>query len=713
MAYSKEDQKALYELSKHYLLGKGASNPAQQVAELQDLIRYHEWRYYIQNDPVISDYEFDQLYKQLEHIEHAHPGLISPDSPTQRVAADLTADFPTVEHLTPMLSLANSYDASDLRDWDAQVKRLLGIPADDDLEYTVEPKFDGGGIALVYEDGLLNRAATRGNGVAGEEITANARVIRSIPLKADFPGAGFYRVELRGEVLIRKEVFQRINEERADEGLTLFANARNTATGGLRMKDPREVARRGLEAFIYSFAFASDKDGNTLSNLPSTHWENLNLLTALGFKVPGHERRLCRNIDEVIAFCLEWQDKREDYPYEIDGMVAKVNKLELQNRAGFTAHHPRWAIAFKFQAKQASSKLLAVEYQVGKIGSITPVAKIEPVNLAGVKIASISLHNEDFIRSKDLCIGDTVLVERAGDVIPYIVKAIPELRDGSETPIRFPEFCPVNNTPHPVRLLREEGEAAWRCPECVCGAQELQRLIFHVSKDAMDIEGLGKSIVERFYDLGWLRTLPDIYRLDYQKIANLEGFGKKSASNLRKAVEQAKTHPIHRLLHSLSIHHLGKKVSRLIAAEIGHVLELRHWQLEDYLNIKDVGPVVAENVMRFFQNPSNISMLEEMEGLGVNLSQTEEDRPKAASEDAPLAGKTILFTGTLLTMGRKEAQIKAESAGARILGAVSSNLDILVVGDDAGSKLKKAKALGTVQIMQEEEFIRLVSPSES
>jgi len=577
MAYSKEDQKSLYELSKRYLSGEVDQNPARQVAELRDLIRYHEWKYYIQNDPVISDYEFDQLYKQLEQIEHAHPGLIAPDSPTQRVAADLTAEFPTVEHLAPMLSLANSYDASDLRDWDAQIKRLLGIPAEEDLEYSVEPKFDGGGIALVYEEGTLVRAATRGNGVAGEEITANARVMRSIPLKADFPGAGYYRVELRGEVLIRKEMFKRINEDRADEGLTLFANARNTATGGLRMKDPREVAKRGMEAFIYSLAFASDKDGVSISSLPNSHWESLNLLSSLGFKVPGHERKLCRNIDEVIAFCQEWQEKREDYPYEIDGMVAKLNQLELQNRAGFTAHHPRWAIAFKFQAKQATTKLLNVEYQVGKIGSITPVAKLQPVNLAGVTISSVSLHNEDFIRSKDLHIGDTVLVERAGDVIPYIVKAMPELRDGSETPIHFPEFCPVNDTPHPVRLVREEGEAAWRCPECVCGAQDLQRLLFHVSKDAMDIEGLGKSNVERFYDLGWLRNLPDIYRLDYPKIAELEGFGKKSASNLQKAVEHAKKHPIHRLLHSLSIHHLGKKVSRLLAAEIGHVLELRNW----------------------------------------------------------------------------------------------------------------------------------------
>jgi DNA ligase (NAD+) len=713
MAYSDEQQRALFALSKAYLAGHPGQTPARQAADLRLIISYHEWKYYIRNDPAISDYEFDLLFKQLEQIENAHPELVEPDSPTQRVATDLTAEFPTVEHLAPMLSLANSYDAADLRDWDAQIKRLLGIPAGEDLEYTVEPKFDGGGIALVYEGGSLTRAATRGNGIGGEEITANARVIRSIPLKADFPGAGLYRVELRGEVLIRKEIFERINKDRADEGMTLFANARNTATGGLRMKDPREVARRGLEAFIYSLAFASDKDGASISAMPDTHWETLNLLSGLGFKVPGHERRLCRNIEEVIAFCQEWQEKREDYPYEIDGMVAKLNRVDLQNRAGLTAHHPRWAIAFKFQAKQATSKLLHVEFQVGKIGSITPVAKLEPVNLAGVKISSVSLHNEDFITSKDLRIGDTVLVERAGDVIPYIVKAMPELRDGSETPIGFPEFCPVNDTPHPVRLLREEGEAAWRCPECVCGAQDLQRLIFHVSKDAMDIEGLGKSNVERFFDLGWLRNLPDIYRLDYPKIAELEGFGKKSADNLRQSVEHAKKHPIHRLLHSLSIHHLGKKVSRLLAAEIGHVLELRNWQLDDYLNIKDIGPVVAENVMRYFQNPKNIAILEEMEALGVNLAQTEEDRPKLASEDAPLAGKTILFTGTLSTMGRKEAQLKAEAAGAKILGAVSNNLDILVVGEDAGSKLKKAQALGSIQIMQEAEFVRLVSPSES
>ena len=390
-------------------------------------------------------------------------------------------------------------------------------------------------------------------------------------------------------------------------------------------------------------------------------------------------------------------------------MVVKVNSRELQDRSGYTAHHPRWAIAFKFRAKQATTKLLNVEYQVGKIGSITPVAKLQPVQLAGVTVSSVSLHNEDFIKGKDLRLGDTVLVERAGDVIPYIVKAMDELRDGSEIPIEFPAYCPINHTETPVKLIRMEDEAAWRCPDCVCGAQDLQRIIFHVSKGAMDIEGLGKSIVERFFDVGWIRTIADIYRIDYEKVSELEGFGEKSAENMRQSIEKAKQNPIQRLLHSLSIHHMGKKVSKLLAAEVTHVLDLKDWTLEDFTNIKDVGPIVAKNVMEWFAIPKNVALLEEMEALGVNLQQTEEDRPKAVSADSPIAGKTILFTGTLQTMGRKEAQARAEALGAKNISAVSGNLDILVAGEKAGSKLKKAQALGTVQVLTEEDFIQLIS----
>lgn len=709
--YTQADQKSLYERSKAYLQADHAVHQqpvAQQHADLSALIIYHEWRYYIQNDPVVSDYEYDQLFKQLEKIETEYPELVNPDSPTQRVSADLTEDFAQVEHLTPMLSLANSYNAEDLNDWDASIKRFLNIDSDTAIAYGVEPKFDGGSIALVYENDILVRAATRGNGSIGEEITNNAKAIRSIPLRANFSKYGIHRVELRGEALIRKDIFEKLNVTRAAEGLPLFANARNTATGVLRVKDPKEVTKRNLEAFIYTLGYAVDKEGNNALGQFSTHLESLELLEKLGFKVPVQERKLCTNIQEVIDFCNHWQQQREGYAYEIDGMVAKVNSRDLQERAGFTSHHPRWAIAFKFQAKQATTKLLNVEYQVGKIGSITPVAKLDPVQLAGVTVSSVSLHNEDFITSRDLRLGDTVLVERAGDVIPYIVKAMDELRDGSETPIVFPKFCPINTTETPVELLREEEEAAWRCPHCVCGAQDLQRIIFHVSKDAMDIDGMGKQIVERFFELGWVRTFADVYKLDYAQMAQLEGFGEKSATNLQAAIEKAKKNPIQRVLYSLSIHHLGKKVSKLLAAEINHVLDLKDWQIEDYTKIKDVGPVVAGNAIEFFQNERNIELLQQMEALGVNLTQTDEDRPKVAAADAPLSGKTILFTGTLSKMGRKEAQEKAEAAGAKNISAVSKNLDILVVGEDAGSKLKKAREIGTVQILTEDEFLELV-----
>lgn len=576
------------------------------------------------------------------------------------------------------------------------------------LEYSVEPKFDGGSIALVYEEDRLVRAATRGNGVQGEKITNNARVIRSVPLSAPFSEKGIQKVELRGEVLIRKDIFQKINKQREKEGLSLFANARNTAAGGLRMKDPKEVDRRGLEAFIYTLAFAVDENGNNKIDQFGTHYESLEYMESLGFKVPRQERKLCKNINEAIAFCQAWEEKREAYPYEIDGMVVKLNDRVLQERAGYTAHHPRWAIAYKFKAKQATSRLVNVEYQVGKIGSITPVAKIEPVQLAGVTVSSISLHNEDFIKTKDLRLGDMVLVERAGDVIPYIVKALDDLRDGSEEPIVFPEFCPVNYTDTPVELIREEGEAAWRCPNCVCGVQDLQRIIFHVSKTAMDIDGLGKSIIERFYELGWLRSIADVYRLDYEAIEQLEGFGKKSVENLKASIEKAKNNPVHRLLHSLSIHHLGQKASKLLAAEIDHVMELKDWTAEQFTNLKDIGPVVAQSIADFFHQPQNIALLKEMEELGVNMKPNEEDQPKLAVTDGPLFGKTILFTGSLQTMSRKEAQQKAEAAGAKNISAVSKNLDVLVVGEKAGSKLKKAKELGSVQILTEDAFVQLI-----
>jgi len=705
--YNSTQQKIFFDRSKAIIADTPNVSAEELSAQLRELIVYHEWRYYMLNDPILSDFEYDHLFKLLEKLEQDHPELVVPDSPTQRVSSDVAEDLPAVAHLTPMLSLANSYNAEDLKEFDQQVKRMLNMDENDSISYGVEPKFDGGSIALIYENDQLVRAATRGNGVKGEEMTHNARVMHSIPLRAAFSQYGMHKVELRGEVLIRKDYFEKINQQRAKEGLNLFANARNTATGGLRMKNPKETAQRGLEAFIYTLGYAENKDGeNVLSSL-DTHYQSLDLLANLGFKVPKDEteRKRCKNISEVVDFCINWEKKREGYEYEVDGMVVKVDDRRLQERAGYTSHHPRWAIAYKFAAKQATTKLIQVEYQIGKTGAITPVAKVEPVQLAGVVISSISLHNEDFIREKDLKIGDTVLIERAGDVIPYIVKSMPDLRDGSEIDIDFPTDCPFGHTP----LHRQQGEAAWRCANFQCDAQNLQRIIFHVSKPAMNIDGMGKQIVERFVDEGWLKTLADVYRLDYDKIAVLEGFGQKSADNLERSISIAKQNPIHRLLHSLSIHHLGKKVSMLLAGEIKHVLDLKDWTEEKFVNIKDVGPKVAENVMAFFGQDSNIDMLKELESLGVNLTATDADRPKAAVTEGPFVGKTILFTGSLQQMRRKEAQEKAAAAGAKNIRAVRGNLNILVDGDKAGSKLKKAKALETVQILTEEEFLALVN----
>ncbi|MFN0037435.1 MAG: NAD-dependent DNA ligase LigA [Saprospiraceae bacterium] len=723
--YSQEEQRSLYELSKKLLFSSQADlfaePPAERAEDLSRVLRYHEWRYYVGNDPVVSDFEYDQLYKQLETIEAAHPQLVTPDSPTQRVGKDLTEDLAQVAHLTPMLSLDNSYDAEDLNDFDASVKKLCGLEKDAGVEYCVEPKYDGGTIVLVYENDRLARAATRGNGAVGDDITLNIRALKSVPLQAAFSKRGIAKAELRGEALIRKDIFDKINTARQAAGEQLFANPRNAATGALRMKDPKETAARGLEAFLYQVGYAVDGEGNDVLAKFSSHDESIHLLESFGFKTPASPpaplpigeglgvrppaTKTCPNIAEVIQFCTDWQEYRDEYPYELDGMVVKVNSLEMQEKCGFTSHHPRWAIAFKFKARQATTRLRDVEFQVGKTGAVTPVAKLEPVALAGVTVQNVSLHNEEFIRSKDLRIGDQVLVERAGDVIPYIVKSLPELRDGSEREIHYPKNCPVCGSV----LVKPEDEAIWRCENAECEAQVLARMVFHTSKHAMDIEGLGENSIEKFYKLGWLHSIADLYRLDYGAIAQLDGFGEKSSANFRTAVERAKKQPIYRLLHSLSVHHLGLGTSKRLAAEIGHVLDLKDWDLEKYQTIKDIGPVAAKNVSNFFQNPHNVELLETMEALGVNLRQTDEDKKADVNTDGPLYGRSILFTGTLSQMTREEAEKKAAAAGASLASGVSKHLSILVVGEKAGSKLKKAQALEVVEIWTEAEFLEKVT----
>jgi len=638
----KQTEEEYYKITKGFLKQEASALDADM---LKEVIRYHEWRYSIKFDPVISDFEYDQLFKQLQKIEAANPNLITVDSPTQRVTSDLSADFPAVEHLTPMLSLDNSYNADDLRKFDEQIRKLAGLTMDDTVSYCLEPKYDGGSVAIVYQDDLYNRAATRGNGVKGEDITLNVKTLISVPLKAAFSKAGIATAELRGEAVIRKTTFDKLNAEREAQGLSLFANPRNSAAGGLRMKKPTDTRDRGIEVFLYQLGYALDKDGNDRLADINTHQQQIELLHDLGFKIEDPSELFCKNIDDVIAKISKWEERRDAYPYEIDGMVVKVNERSIQEKCGYTQHHPKWAIAYKFKAKQATTTLEQVEYQVGKIGSITPVAKVTPTKLAGVTVSSISLHNEDFIKSKDLRLGDKIVIERAGDVIPYIVKSLPDLRSGKEEVINFPNHCPYGQ--EEVELIQAEGEAAWRCIKCNCGKQMLQKMIFHVSKDAMDIDGFGKSYVERFHELGWVKDISDVYNLDYDAIAGLEGFGQKSAQKLKTAVIAAKSNPLSRLLYGLSIHHLGKKASKILAQHIEVVYDLKNWTFEDFTNIKDIGPVVAQNVIDYFSDEENIALLQRLEEHGVNVRQTEEDKPITVADDAPLVGKSILFTGSL------------------------------------------------------------------
>ena len=667
----------------------------QQVDDLREVLRFHEYRYYIQNDPLISDFEYDTLYKSLEALEKENPDLITEDSPTQRVGKGLTKDFPSAQHLVPMLSLDNSYNSDDLVDFDRKARELTGKT---EIEYCVEPKFDGASISLLFENDKLVRGATRGDGVYGDDITPNIRQIRTIPLTAKFSEYGLQTVEIRGEVLINKNTFKLFNEAIIAEGGTPLANPRNAAAGTLRIKDPLEVGRRKLEAFTYSLGYFSTIGGKDEEF--KTHSDTLEMLWNLGFRSPKKELKIFKGIKDVIDYCVQFEEGRDALPYEIDGMVIKVNELKLQDKMGMTTHHPRWAIAYKFKARQATSKLLKVEYQVGRTGNIGPVAKIQPVHIGGVTVSSVSLFNEDLIKDKDLRIGDTVLVERAGDVIPYIVKSLPELRNGDEQPIIFPKKCPACDD----ELYRLPEEAAWRCTNINCSAQVLERLMHFASKDAMDIRGLGDANIKKFYDIGFLKTIPQVYQLDYEKIGALEGFGKKSIDNLKSAIEKSKQQPLHRLIYALGIRFVGETMAKTLAHAVDHLLDLKNFDEEALQNLEDVGPKVAGSVYTFFRNDDNLLMLKELESLGLRLVN---DKKQYATK-GNLQGLSFLFTGTMAKLKRSEAEELVEENGGSIVSGVSSKLSYLVVGDDAGSKLEKAKKINSIKIISEDQFLKMV-----
>lgn len=704
MKYSKELQDKLNKLTGKVLseINNSFDHDAarDRIDELKQVIHFHDWKYYVEAGSVIKDFDYDQLFKKLKSLEEQYPDLLTPDSPTQRVAKTLTDEFPTVAHSIPMLSLENSYDEADLNEFDKRVKELTGR---NKIEYCVEPKFDGSSIALIYENDLLVRAATRGDGISGEEITTNARRMKSIPLSAKFSESKIYKAELRGEVVINKNTFAKINQKREEEGLQILQNPRNSAAGALRVKDSAEVAKRGLEAFIYAMAFVSGKNGDELLGKDFiSHFDNINLLGQLGFKIPQSEKKICHSIAEVLAFINEWENKRDDYDYEIDGMVIKVNDIRLQKVCGSTSHHPRWAIAYKFKAREVETELLDVEFQVGRTGAITPVAKVKPVYVGGVTVSSISLHNEDIINEKDIHLHDTVIVQRAGDVIPYIDRVVKEKRDPKKIKkISFPRGCPSCGK----EIIKPQDEAVYRCVNAECPAQAEERLIHFVSKDAMDIDGFGRETVSEFYnnpDLNFT-TIPDIYKLDFDKIAKLEGWKTKSIANLKAGIQASKERPLWRLVNGLGIRHIGTQTAKDLVKNISNIEELFNWDTRRLTQIEGIGPKVADSVMQYFHNPGNRHMLVELRELGVTTTQE-----IILSGKGKLDGRSFLFTGALTKFSRDDAKELVESNGGKLLSSVSKNLDYLVVGENAGSKLDKARSIATIQIIDEEAFLKMI-----
>ncbi len=703
--YSKEKERELlektYRLLEHLdeiLKIKSKAEAEKVVEELKEVIRFHDYKYYVETNPVISDYDYDRLFHALKKLEERFPELITPDSPTQRVASEITEKFPVVEHLTPMLSLDNTYSPEDLREWDRRVKRILGVES---VEYCVEPKYDGAGIALVYRDDLFVRGATRGDGIRGEDITNNLRTIKTIPLRAEFSKFGIRLAEIRGEVLMDRETFRKLNEERMEEGLPPLANPRNAAAGSIRLQNPKEVAKRNLVAVVYQLSYVEDFEGKRY--MPETHYKAIELLHKLGFKTPLPDMKVCKDIEEVIEYCKEWEVRRRNYPFDLDGMVVKVNRTEYWEKLGYTSHHPRWAIAYKFKPDEGITKLLDVTFQVGRTGVVTPVGELKPVEIGGVVVSRVSLFNEDFIREKDIRIGDWVVVIRAGGVIPYIDRVLKERRTGKEKPIEFPKNCPSCGSP----LVKLPGEVAWRCVNIACPAQVVQRIKHWASREAMDIRGLGEMTARQLYKSGLVKDIGDIYYLKLQDLLRLPGWALKKAQNLLEQIEASKNRPLYRVLYGLGIRYVGLVNAKRIAEHIKSIWELKDMPVERLTAIEGIGFVVARSIKEFFSNERNIEVLKKLERAGVKLTKGEEEEKKLDV----LKGKTFVFTGTLRCCSREVAAKIVETLGGKFSNTVTSRTTYLVVGEDPGrTKLQKAQRLKTVRIIDEEQFLKLLEP---
>jgi DNA ligase (NAD+) len=667
----------------------------QKINRLREEIRKHDYRYYVLNDPVISDFEYDQLLNQLIQIEKQFPELVTPDSPSQRVSGEPTRIFPTITHEVPMLSLGNTYSQQELEEFDRRIRNLLPDTA---VEYIAELKFDGIAISLIYREGNLIIGATRGDGESGDDITPNIRTVRSIPLSL-FRGSRLPAdIEVRGEVYMPKKEFNHLNRQQEAAGEKVFANPRNATAGTLKLQDAAVAAKRPLNFSAYYLRLLSPEPSGNL--IKSTHLENLHLLRELGFPVSRHIA-CCRTIWEVLDFCNTWEEKREDLPFEIDGVVIKVNNLKQQDRLGSTAKSPRWAIAYKFKARQATTLLKAIHLQVGRTGTVTPVAVLEPVFLAGSTISRATLHNEDEISRKDIREGDTVLIEKGGDVIPKVVQVIETKRPKHSRPFHMPKQCPVCSGP----LVRVEGEAAVRCDNIGCPAQVHRRIEHFASRSAMDIEGLGDALILQMVEKRLIEDYGDLYALNKEMIAQLDRMGEKSAQNLIYAIQQSKHRPLDRTIFALGIRYVGATVAAILADHFGSIDGLINASRNQLDAIEGVGPTIAESIVQFFSQPRNMAVIEKLRRAGIRL--TEERKSKRGGI---FTGKTFVLTGTLDRMTRQAATELIESEGGKVSSSVSKNTSYVLVGQNPGAKYQKAQDLN-VELIDEDTFVTMLEKS--
>jgi DNA ligase (NAD+) len=662
-------------------------------AALIDEIERHDHRYYILADPEISDFDYDALIRELVAVEHQYPGLRRHDSPTQRVGGDITRDFPTVAHDTPMLSLSNAYSEAELRDFHRRVREALDS---EDVTYLAELKFDGVALSLRYRDGILERAATRGDGLQGDDITTNVRTIRSLPLRV--PGDGTPPLfEVRGEVIMYKADFAKLNDEREAQGEKLFANPRNSAAGTLKIQDSSIVAHRKLRAFVYSIP--------TSINGVHTQADALQWLRERGFPVDEHYA-VCPDIDAVLDFCARWEEQRDELPYDIDGVVVKVNSLSAQQRLGAVARSPRWALAWKFASRKASTRLRDISFQVGRMGAVTPVAELIPVLLAGSTISRATLHNEDFIRALDLRPGDLVTIEKGGDVIPKVTSADHTSRSSESRPFAFISYCPSCQSP----LSRPEGQAAWFCENQACPAQVRGRIEHFASRGAMDIEGLGEAVVDILVGQGFVHTVADLYELHKRReeLERIERFGRKSVDKLLESIERSKGRPFDRVLYAVGIRFVGQGVSRLLTDHFRSMEALAAASVEELQQVNGIGARIADSVYAFFRNADSAAMLRALGSAGLVMRLA--DRP--VERHAFFSGKTFVITGTLIGYSRDEAKALIERYGGKVTGSVSARTSCVLAGDAAGSKLDKARSLG-IPVIDEEEFVSHIRISET